>query len=76
MLAGGPSSRTAPVTSRNASSTLNCSTIGVTSAKIAITSRDTSPYAPWLTGRKTALGQSRRATPVGMALRTPKARAS
>jgi hypothetical protein len=40
--AGGPSRRTAPETSRNASSRLSGSTTGVTSRKIAMTRRETS----------------------------------
>ena len=41
MSAGGPSRRTAPLTSRNASSIDSGSTRGVTCRKISITDRDT-----------------------------------
>ena len=42
--AGGPNSRTAPATSRNASSIESGSTTGVTSWKIRITSAEASRY--------------------------------
>ena len=76
MALGEPSLRLAPDTSRNASSSESGSTSGVTARKMAMTSLDTAPYSRCRGGRKTACGHSRRARPTGMALRTPKARAS
>ena len=76
MARGGPSLRRAPDTSRKASSRESGSTAGVTARKMAMTSLDTSPYKWCRGGRKTACGHSRRARPTGIALLTPKARAS
>ena len=61
--------------SRNASSRASGSTSGVIARNIAITSRDTAAYRPCLGGMITACGQSRAARAIGMAERTPKARA-
>ena len=74
--AGEPSLRSAPDTSRNASSSDSGSTSGVTARKTAMTSLDTSPYSPCRGGMKTACGHCRLACPTGIAERTPNARAS
>ena len=74
--AGGPRRRSAPETSRNASSSASGSTSGVTDLNTAMTSLDTAAYRPCLGGMITACGQSRRARIIGIAERTPKARAS
>ena len=76
MSSGGPSSRRAPVTSKNASSSPIGSTVGVTSWRTAWNWRLISEYRLKCPSTKTAPGQSWRARTVGMAERTPKARAS
>ena len=74
--AGGPSRRTAPATSRKASSRLSGSTAGVTDRKISMTPRETSAYRSCRGSRTTARGHSRRARPIGIAEWTPYRRAS
>ena len=74
--AGGPRRRSAPETSRKASSSASGSTSGVTVPKIAMTSLDTSAYSRCLGATNTARGHSRCARPTGIADRTPNARAS
>ena len=69
--AGRPSRRTAPDTSRNASSRASGSTSGVIVRNRAMTSRDTTEYSPRLGGRTMACGHSRRARAIGMAEVTP-----
>jgi len=71
-----PSLRSAPATSRNASSSDSGSTSGVIARKMAMTSLETSPYSPCRGGMKTACGHSRLARLIGIADRTPNARAS
>ena len=72
---GGPSSRTAPLTSRNASSCDITSTSGVTRRKVSITAAETRANSSWSPGSATASGHSRRARVEGIAERTPRARA-
>ena len=74
--AGRPSRRTAPATSRNASSSDSGSTSGVTERKTSITPADTVEYSPWLGWTTVACGQSRRARLIGIAEWTPYRRAS
>ena len=74
--AGGPRRRSAPETSRKASSRASGSTSGVTVPKIAMTSLDTAAYSRCLGGTNTARGYIRCARPTGIADRTPNARAS
>ena len=62
--------------SRNASSTLNGSTSGVTVRKISSSSSDFSTYLRGLPSTYSACGQSRFASPSGMPARTPNGRAS
>ena len=71
MCAGGPSRRTAPATSTNASSRPIGSTMGVTSARTLWSSPLTSAYRLWRPDRKMASGQSWRARTDGMAECTP-----
>lgn len=73
---GGPRRRRAPLTSRNASSTLTCSTSAVISPSATMTERETSWYRAWSGGTTTACGHSRRAVVMGIAEWTPNARAS
>ena len=69
-------SRPVPERSSTASSIETGSTAGVTSASSARTSRLTAPYFR-MSGRTTAAsGQARSAWNIGIAERTPKARAS
>ncbi len=65
----------APDTSRKASSSESGWTSGVTDWKIAITSFDTAPYRPCRGGTTVACGHSLLALDIGMADRTPNARA-
>ena len=74
--AGRPWARTAPDTSRNASSSESGSTSGVTSRRIAITALDAAVYAARSGRTTTAPGHSRNARVIGIALRTPYLRAS
>jgi len=74
--AGGPSRRTAPATSRKASSRLTGSTSGVTDRKISITPWETSAYRSGSGSITTACGHSRRARASGIAECTPDRRAS
>ena len=71
-----PRRRAAPDTSRNASSSDSGSTSGVTDRNTSITPAEVSAYAAWSGLITTACGQSRRARIIGIALATPKARAS
>ena len=59
-----------------ASSTETGSTSGEKSARIAMTSSETRRYFAMSTGRNAAEGQRRAAREIGIAERTPKARAS
>jgi hypothetical protein len=70
-----PNRRSAPDTSRNASSRLSGSTSGVMSRKIDMTPLEASWYSGNVGGRNTAFGHSRRACAVGMAERMPNVRA-
>jgi len=74
-MAGGPRRRSAPETSRKASSSASGSTSGVTVPKTAMTSLDTSAYRRCLGATNTACGHIRCARPTGIADRTPNARA-
>ncbi len=71
MCAGGPSRRTAPATSTNASSRPIGSTMGVTSARTLCSSALTSAYRLCRPDKKMASGQSWRARTDGMAECTP-----
>jgi hypothetical protein len=76
-IAGGvPNSRTAPATSRNASSSAIGSTSGVTDRRISRKRLECARYDSKSGGRKTASGHSRRARTEGIALRIPNRRAS
>ena len=75
-VAGSPSLRRTPATSRNASSEAIGSTRGVTERRIAITVALASRYASGRGARNTPWGQSLRARAVGIAECTPNRRAA
>ena len=72
---GEPSRRADPRTSRNASSSESTSTSGVTRRKVSITEVETCSKVSKSGGTTTACGHSRRARVIGIADRTPYARA-
>ncbi len=76
MTRGVPTSRHSPATSRKASSIDIGSTIGVVSSKIAYTALLASTYASKRAGTSIRFGHRRRASPPGIAARTPKRFAS
>ena len=73
---GRPRRRTAPETSRNASSSESGSTCGVMLANSAMTPALTRLYLRWSGGTTTSCGHSRRARPIGIAEWMPNVRAS
>jgi hypothetical protein len=71
-----PRRRSAPDTSRKASSRLSGSTIGVMEPNSAMTLRLTCAYCRWSGSITVACGARRRARDIGMAEWMPRARAS
>ena len=75
-LAMSPDGRGSSLTSRKASSMEICSTSGADPRRRVMTLSEYSPYSRWLPRTGMRSGHSRRARAIGMAERTPKARAA
>jgi hypothetical protein len=71
IVAGSPSRRVDPRTSRNASSRETTSTCGVTRRKVSTTAEDTVENRSWSAETDTACGHSRRARVEGIPDRMP-----